>query len=55
MKNINNHLHFPAAHAGISPTAFQADTFPAEFRDRITVSHDGINTATLLPRARMCA
>ncbi|MRU14664.1 glycosyltransferase [Roseovarius sp. A21] len=46
MKNINNHLHFPAAHAGISPTLFQADTFPSEFRERITLSHDGINTAT---------
>ncbi len=50
MKNINNHLHFPAAHAGISPTRFQADTFPAVFRDRITVSHDGINTAISCPK-----
>lgn len=49
MKNINNHLHFPAAHAGISPTRFQADTFPHEFRDRITISHDGINTAQSCP------
>ena len=50
IKNINNHLHFPAAHGGISPTRFQAGTFPAEFRERITVSHDGINTATSCPR-----
>jgi glycosyltransferase involved in cell wall biosynthesis len=49
MKNVNNHLHFPAADAGISPTRFQADTFPAEFRDRITVSHDGIDTVTACP------
>ena len=49
IKNINNHLHFPAAHAGISPTRFQADTFPAGFRERITVSHDGINTALSCP------
>jgi glycosyltransferase involved in cell wall biosynthesis len=49
IKNINNHLHFPAAHAGISPTKFQADTFPPEFRNRITVSHDGINTGTSCP------
>lgn len=49
MKNVNNHLHFPQADAGISPTRFQADTFPAEFRDRITVSHDGINTTTACP------
>lgn len=44
LKNINNHLHFPYAEAGISPTAFQAGTFPDTFRDRITVAHDGIDT-----------
>ncbi|MFX0545010.1 glycosyltransferase [Roseovarius sp. S1116L3] len=44
LKNLGNHLHFPRAEAGISPTAFQADTFPPEFRDRITVCHDGIDT-----------
>jgi len=49
LKNINNHLHFPAATAGISPTRFQADTFPTEFRDRITVCHDGIDTDTACP------
>ncbi|WP_135501034.1 glycosyltransferase family 4 protein [Roseovarius aestuariivivens] len=49
LKNINNHLHFPQADAGISPTRFQADTFPADFRDRITVSHDGIDTVTACP------
>ncbi|MBU3260379.1 glycosyltransferase family 4 protein [Roseovarius sp. PS-C2] len=49
MKNINNHLHFQIADAGISPTRFQADTFPSEFRDRITVSHDGIDTALSRP------
>ena len=49
MKNINNHLHFQMADAGISPTRFQADTFPSEFRDRITISHDGIDTALSRP------
>jgi len=49
MKNLNNHIHFPAATAGISPTRFQADTFPAEFRDKITVCHDGIDTLTACP------
>ena len=49
LKNLNNHLHFPIADAGISPTRFQADTFPAEFRDRITICHDGIDTALLRP------
>ena len=49
LKNLNNHLHFPRAEAGISPTQFQADTFPAEFRDRITICHDGIDTAVSRP------
>ena len=49
MKNLNNHIHFPNATAGISPTRFQADTFPPEFRDKITVCHDGINTVTSCP------
>ncbi|MGX0901689.1 glycosyltransferase involved in cell wall biosynthesis [Roseovarius sp. MBR-79] len=49
MKNINNLLHFAEAHAGISPTVFQADTFPAPFRERITVSHDGIDTLSACP------
>lgn len=55
MKNINNHLHFEKAHAGISPTRFQAETFPQPFRDRITISHDGIDTldACPAPEARL--
>ncbi len=28
VRNLNNHLHFRIAEAGISPTHFQADTFP---------------------------
>jgi len=47
LKNVNNHMHFDLAHAGISPTRFQADTFPEEFRDRITVIHDGIDTPAI--------
>jgi glycosyltransferase involved in cell wall biosynthesis len=49
LKNLNNHLHFDTAHAGISPTRFQADTFPAPFRDRITICHDGIDTDNACP------
>ena len=49
LKNVNNHEHFDIADAGISPTAFQADTFPPEFRDKITVCHDGIHTDLLMP------
>lgn len=43
-KNINNFMHFQIGDAGISPTRFQADTFPPEFRDRIDVIHDGVDT-----------
>ncbi len=49
LKNLHNHMHFEFADAGISPTAFQADTFPAPFRDKITVCHDGINTELSRP------
>ena len=36
---------------GISPTAWQASTAPAEFRHRISVIHEGINTDLIAPRA----
>lgn len=49
MKNLNNHLNFAIGDAGISPTRFQADTFPQGFRDRITVCFDGIDTDVLIP------
>ncbi|MEM7731372.1 MAG: glycosyltransferase [Pseudomonadota bacterium] len=49
MKNLHNHMQFDVADAGISPTAFQADTFPSVFRDRITLCHDGINTKLSCP------
>lgn len=48
LKNVNNHLHFHVADAGISPTHWQASTFPLPFRERITVVHDGIDTRDLL-------
>lgn len=37
------------ADAALSPTEFQADTFPDCFRDKITIIHDGIDTARLCP------
>lgn len=49
LKNTNNNLHFNLADAGISPTKWQASTFPDHFRNKITVIHDGINTQTLTP------
>jgi glycosyltransferase involved in cell wall biosynthesis len=49
LKNLNNLLHFQTADAGISPTLWQASTFPEPFRSRITVVHDGIDTQAVAP------
>lgn len=48
-KNLNNTIHFQFADGGISPTAWQASTFPQEFRSKISVIHDGIDTDDLAP------
>ncbi|MDB6181604.1 glycosyltransferase [Paracoccus fistulariae] len=37
------------ADAAISPTRYQADSFPPELRQKITVIHDGIDTGTVCP------
>ncbi len=50
-KNLNNILHFDLADAGISPTRWQASTFPDSFRGKITVIHDGINTDQVRPNS----
>lgn len=49
MKNVNNLIHHEIADAGLSPTRFQADTFPDTWREKISVIHDGVDTAALLP------
>lgn len=49
LKNLNNLLHFEMADAGISPTHWQASTFPEPFRSKITVVHDGIDTQAVAP------
>jgi len=51
IKNVNNLLHFEIAEGGISPTRWQADTFPEPFRSKITVVHDGIDTDKIKPAA----
>ena len=51
LKNLNNLLHFGQADAGLSPTEWQASTFPEPFRSRISVIHDGIDTVALSPYA----
>jgi glycosyltransferase involved in cell wall biosynthesis len=49
LKNLNNLLHFEVADAGLSPTQWQASTFPEPFRSKITVVHDGIDTVAVAP------
>ena len=53
LKNLNNLLHFEVADAGISPTHWQASTFPEPFRSNITVVHDGIDTEAVAPNAHV--
>ncbi len=42
-------LHEEIADAGISPTAWQAGTYPQPFRNKISVIHDGIDTGIVVP------
>ena len=51
LKNLNHLLHFEVADAGISPTHWQASTFPADFKSKITVIHDGIDTQVVAPNS----
>ena len=60
--NENAPLHWRVDHAplplsletadwGIAPTRWQRGLFPAQFRERISVIHDGIDTDAFAPRA----
>ena len=49
LKNINSLLHMEIADAGITPTHYQANTFPEAFRSKITVSNLGIDTEKVAP------
>ncbi|MDA9185556.1 glycosyltransferase family 4 protein [Gammaproteobacteria bacterium] len=49
LKNANMLLQFQNADSGLSPTHWQASTFPPHIRDKITVVHDGIDTELLSP------
>jgi len=53
LKNLNNLLHFNVVDAGISPTHWQASTFPEPFRSKITVVHDGIDTEAVAPNPKV--
>ena len=50
LKNACNLLHFQVSDAGLSPTEWQASTFPEPMRSRITVAHDGIDTDLVAPK-----
>lgn len=52
MKNAANWLHLEEMDAAVSPTRWQADSFPAAFREHITVIHDGIDTQRVRPDRR---
>ncbi|MDC1268217.1 glycosyltransferase family 4 protein [Gammaproteobacteria bacterium] len=49
LKNANILLQFQQADAGISPTHWQASTFPEHISKKIRVIHDGIDTDILSP------
>lgn len=51
LKNLNNLMHFQVADAGISPTIWQASTFPDLFRKKISIIHDGIDTDIVCPKS----
>jgi len=53
LRNLNNMVHFEVADRGISPTKWQASTFPEHFRSKIDVIHDGIDTNALVPNPRI--
>ena len=51
VKNATSLLSLEAADAGISPTQWQRRMFPREFRNRIEVIHEGVDTDLVRPDA----
>lgn len=49
VKNAGNYLSFQHAARFISPTHWQAESYPEWIRSRITVIHDGIDTNDIRP------
>lgn len=51
LKNAHSLLSLSEADALYCPTQWQAHTYPAEYRARMTVVHDGVDTAYFAPDA----
>ena len=49
IKNFSSIYHFDLADAAISPTSWQASTYPSFFQKKISVIHDGIRTDIAKP------
>lgn len=49
IKNATSLLSLEAADAGLSPTQWQRRAFPREFRNRIEVVHEGVDTDVVKP------
>jgi glycosyltransferase involved in cell wall biosynthesis len=49
IKNASSLLSLEAADAGISPTRWQRDAFPPEYRERIALIHEGVDTSIVKP------
>ncbi|MEP1930133.1 MAG: glycosyl transferase family 1, partial [Roseibium sp.] len=49
LKNLNNMMHLQVGDMGISPTEYQASSYPPEYRQIIDVIHDGIDTDAVQP------
>tara|TARA_B100001059_G_C17818505_1_gene576762 strand:- start:939 stop:2165 length:1227 start_codon:yes stop_codon:yes gene_type:complete len=49
LKNANILVQFEQSESGISPTRWQAQTFPERLRGAITTLHDGVDTVSASP------
>ena len=51
LKNLHTIFQLESSDGGISPTHWQASTYPEQIRSKISVIHDGIDTKRLAPNA----